>query len=128
MNPFIFIDSINYTKKNLMDNDPLAVKTYNPFIVNRGLSYFEDTIFFSNEINKNNDIPKEWQYLFYLNSITKKKRYSKWFKKIPLSKECKLIMEYYGYSVEKAKLVEGLHTADQLKIIETKLNKGGANG
>ena len=62
MKPFDFINSINFTKKNLMrntDNDELAEKGYVPFITNKTLSYFTDTLLYSNEMNKKKRRKKE---------------------------------------------------------------------
>ena len=46
-NPFDYITAINVSKKNLMrgsNNDKIAEKDYSPFLSNRSLSYFADTI------------------------------------------------------------------------------------
>ena len=51
MNPFEYLKSINESKKDIMIDD-LAEKEYNSFIVNRGLSYFKDTILYANEMNR----------------------------------------------------------------------------
>lgn len=125
MNPFDFINAINTTKEDLLAQDPLNEKDYSPFMVNRGLSYFPDTIMFANEMNRHPGIDKKWQFYYYLNSIAKKKRFSKWAKKDADTKPIRLIMEYYGYSSEKAKETLKILSSDQLKIIEEKLQKGG---
>lgn len=125
MNPFNFIDSINLSKKDLLAEDPLNIKDYSPFIVNRGLSYFHDTVMYANQMNIHNDIPKDWQYSFLLNSIPKKKRFSKWHKKETEPKSLQLVMEYFNYSSEKAKEALKVLSPEQLKVIETKLDKGG---
>ena len=81
MKPFDFINSINFTKKNLMrntDNDELAEKGYVPFITNKTLSYFTDTLLYSNEMNSLHHLDNKLQYEFFLNSIRKKKRFAKW--------------------------------------------------
>jgi CRISPR/Cas system CSM-associated protein Csm2 small subunit len=124
-NPFDFLNAINLSKKDLIREDPLTEKDYNPFMVNRGLSYFADTVMYANEMNRHSSIPKIWQNDFYLTMITKKKRFSKWHKKEANSKQLELVMEYYKYSTEKAQEVFSLLTEDQLKQIEQSLNKGG---
>lgn len=58
MNPFDVLNSINYTKKNLIDDGVCEEKQYLPFIINKGLSYFPDTLFHANEINFRNFLPK----------------------------------------------------------------------
>lgn len=124
MSPFDFLNSINYTKENLFV-DPQAKKDYEPFIVNRGLSYFHDTVFAANEMNRYSNIPEDWQFFFLLNTITKKKRFSKWSKPDKETESLKLVKTYFGYSNERAKEALGVLSDDQLKMIEEKLNKGG---
>jgi hypothetical protein len=125
MNPFDFLNAINITKKDLITEDPLNEKEYPPFMVNRGLSYFPDTVMYANEMNRNSDIPKKWQFHFLINSISKKKRFSKWHKKDADSESLQLVMEYYGYSSEKAKEAMKILSSDQLAYIKEKLSKGG---
>jgi hypothetical protein len=124
MSPFDFLNAINDNKKDLFQ-DPQAEKDYSAFMVNRGLSYFPDTVLYANEMNRYPSIPKSWQFYFFLNTIQKKKRFSKWAKKDAETKSLQLIKEYYGYSFEKAKEALSVLSVEQLSIIEEKLQKGG---
>jgi hypothetical protein len=124
MTPFDFINAINTSKENLF-SDPQANKDYNAWIVNKGLSYFPDTVLYANEMNFHRSIPKEWQFQFLLNSIPKKKRFSKWSKKDTRTETLSLVMEYFGYSEEKAKQALSILSSDQLTMIQEKLYKGG---
>jgi hypothetical protein len=124
MTPFDFINAINISKENLF-RDPQANKDYNAWIVNKGLSYFPDTVLYANEMNFHRSIPKEWQFQFLLNSISKKKRFSKWSKKDTRTETLSLVMEYFGYSEEKAKQALSILSNDQLAMIQEKLYKGG---
>jgi len=124
MSPFDFLNAINDNKKNLFE-DPQAEKDYSAFMVNRGLSYFHDTVLYANEMNRYPAIPKSWQFHYFLNTIPKKKRFSKWAKKDAETKSLQLIKEYYGYSFEKAKEALSVLSVEQLSIIEEKLQKGG---
>jgi hypothetical protein len=124
MSPFDFINAINDTKKNLFE-DPQASKDYSSFMINRGLSYFPDTVLYANEMNRHSTIPVDWQFFFFLNTIPRKKRFSKWSKKDKETKSIQLVKEYYGYSNEKAKEALSVLTDEQLKQIEEKLQKGG---
>jgi hypothetical protein len=124
MTPFDFINAINLTKKNLFE-DPQAEKDYLPFLVNRGLSYFPDTVLYANEMNRNSGIPKDWQFSFFLNTIPKKKRFSKWHKKDAESDSLTLVKEYFGYSSEKALEALSILSDEQLAMIKEKLYKGG---
>lgn len=124
MTPFDFINAINLTKKDLFE-DPQAEKDYVPFLVNRGLSYFPDTVLYANEMNRNSGIPKDWQFSFFLNTISKKKRFSKWHKKDAETEPLRLVMEYFGYSSEKAQEALSILSEDQMVMIKEKLYKGG---
>lgn len=121
--PFDFVKAINDTKEDLFV-DPLVEKDYSPFLVNRSLSFFADTVLYANEMNRYPDVPKKSQFLYYLNSIPKRKRYSKWFKKDGETKSMALVMEYFNYSSEKAKEALKILSSEQLKLIEEKLEKG----
>ena len=123
MSPFDFINSISSTKKYLMEG-PDEEKVYNKFIVNRGLSYFHDTIFYAQNMNYFHELDSKLQYDNLINTIRPAKRFSKWVK-TSKQEDIELVMEYYGYSSVKAKEVLPLLNNEQLKIIRTKLEKGG---
>ena len=124
MGPFEFTKTINETKLNLIDEDPEVEKDYIPFLVNRSLGYFMDTIMYANEMNQKNSLDHKLQYDFLLNIIRPRKRFSKWLKK---SKDdnIDLIKKFYGYSYTKAKDVVDILSEDQLKHIRSKLDTGG---
>ena len=71
-----WLNSINFTKQNLIEEDPDAIKKYPPYIVNRCLSGHLDCIMFANEMNKFPNLDKDLQYSFYLNTLRKKRRFS----------------------------------------------------
>ena len=104
--------------------DDVAEKAYASFMVNRGLSYFPDTILFANEMNVNHHIDNKLQYHFLINIIRKKKRFSKWLKPQEVN-NLELIKEYYGYSNEKAKSVLSLLNNEQLETLKKRMYKGG---
>ena len=78
-NPFQYLNAINDTKQNIMVDD-ITEKAYNSFMVNRGLSYFKDTVIFANEMNRNHHLDSRLQFDFLINIIRKRKRFSKWIK------------------------------------------------
>ena len=123
MNHFDYLNSINYSKEDIM-HDNLDEKAYNSFMVNRGLSYFNDTVIYANEMNRYAHIDSKLQYDFLRTLIRKRKRFSKWTKEDKNS-DIDLIKEYYGYSKEKAFQVLPLLSKDQLMFISKKLSKGG---
>ena len=73
-----WLNSINFTKQNLIEEDPDAISKYPPYIVNRCLSGHLDCIMFANEMNKFPNLDKDLQYSFYLNTLRKKRRFSPW--------------------------------------------------
>ena len=123
MSPFDYLNAINTTKKDIMVDD-VAEKAYASFMVNRGLSYFPDTILFANEMNVNHHIDHRLQFDFFINIIKKKKRFSKWAKAYNIE-NLELIKEYYGYSNEKAKSVLSLLNNEQLETLKKRMYKGG---
>ena len=105
-------------------HDDIAEKGYAPFMINRALSYFVDTVLFANEMNVNHHIDGRLQYHFLINIIKKKKRFSKWLKPTEVE-NLELIKEYYGYSNEKAKSVLPLFNAEHIEEIKQRIYKGG---
>lgn len=124
MSPFDYLNAINFDKKDLME-EPDNEKAYSPFMVNRGLSYFPDTILYANQMNGFNHLDNKLQFHFYLHGIQKRKRFSKWTKKDPQTETLRIIMDYYKYSEERALEALELLSADEIKIIEERMYKGG---
>jgi len=123
MNPFDFINSINYTKENLVVDD-ITEKAYNPYITNHQLSYFSDTVHIVNVLNKYHHLDKKLQYDFLLNIVRKRKRFTKWNKPDDVG-NLEVVKEYYGYSNEKAKSILPLLSPEAIEIIKQRMYKGG---
>ena len=120
-----YLNSINFTKEDLMSSeDPTWEKKYPAFIVNKCLSGFIDTIIFSNEMNKYQNLPSKLQYDFFLNSLRKKKRFSPWLRKEKI-KDLDAVKSYYGYSNEKAMQALKILNKTQIDYIKKKLDVGG---
>lgn len=129
MNPFDYLNAINDTKQNVIedsDNPELAEKLYPPYLINRGLSFFIDTVYLANEMNRHHHLENKMQFDFLINIVRKKKRFSKWFKAQP-DEDVEAVMDYYGYSQDKARQVVGLLTKDQITQIIKRQCKGGLN-
>ena len=120
MNPFELIKSISNDKKDILENE----KDYNAFMVNRGLSYFPDTVIYANEMNRFHHLDSRLQYHFLINTIRKRNRFSKWNKSIE-SENISAIKQYYGYSNEKARDVLPLLSNENLKTIRGRIQHGG---
>ena len=119
-----WLNSINQSKKNLIDEDPSLEKEYSPYIVNRIYSGHLDSIMFANEMNMNHSLPKKMQYDFFINILRVKKRFSPWLRKDEI-KDLDYVKRYYGYSNEKAKQALKILTNEQLNFIRSKFETGG---
>lgn len=123
----VYLNAINQTKKKMSDLDDdfdTVKKKYSPFIVNRCLSFFPDTLIQSNNMNRYHHLDKDMQYEYLLNSIRPRKRYSPWQKKGEHA-DLDLIKEYYGYSNSKAYEVLDLLSEDDLDRMREELSVGG---
>jgi len=131
LTPFSFVNEINYGKKDLMrdqngDHSDLLERVYNPYITNRSLSYFHDTVIHANEMNKNHHLDSRLQNVYLINTIRKRKRFSKWMKTTELD-DMEAVKEYYGYSNDKARQVLTLLNNEQLTELKQRVYKGGYN-
>lgn len=104
-------------------NDDLAEKTYSPWLTNKSLSYFSDTIHLANMMNCRHYLDHKLQYYFLINIVRPSKRFSKWVKK-QKDEDLEAVAEYYGYSIEKAKSALQILNPEELKIIKNKIHKG----
>ena len=123
MNPFQYLTAINDSKQDIMVDD-IAEKGYNAFMVNRGLSYFNDTVLMANEMNQHAHLDSRLQFDFLKNIVRKKKRFSKWTK-AQSSSDVEVVKQYYGYSNQKARQIYDLITPDQMEELRKKVYKGG---
>lgn len=123
MTPFDYLNSINDTKQDIM-TDEIDERAYVPFVVNRTLSYFSDTVAIANEMNRYHHIDKKLQYHFLINIIRKRKRFSKWIKP-DLVSDMEVVKQYYGYSNEKARQVFHLLSPEHIEELRKKVSKGG---
>ena len=120
-----WLNSINFNKDNLIEEDPSTIKNYAPYIINRCLSGNIDSILFANEMNKYSFLDKDMQYSFYLNTLRKKKRFSPWLRKDKVT-DLEIIKQYYGYSNEKASNALKILTPEQINFIKQRLETGGS--
>ena len=102
-------------------------KKYPPFIINKCLAPFPETVHLVNEMNVNHHLDSKLQYDFLLNSIRPRDRYTPWLKAKKI-KNLEYVKEYYGYSNEKAKSALDILNDEQIETIKDSLNKGGKNG
>ena len=123
-----YLKAINKTKEKLMDtNDAMWEKRYAPFIVNKCLAPFPDTVHLVNEMNISHHLDSKLQFDFLLNSLRSRDRFTPWLKAKKI-KNIEYVKEYYGYSNEKAKAALDVLNDEQIKTIKDSLSKGGKNG
>ena len=123
-----YLKAINQTKEPLLDSeDEQWVKGYTPYIVNKCIAPFPDSILLVNEINQLNRLDKKLQFDFLINSLRPRKRYVPWMKAKKL-KSLEYVKEYYGYNNEKAKAALDILNDEQISAIKERLNKGGRDG
>ena len=125
--PFDYINSITYDKNNMMrdsENDTLAEKAYEPWLTNKALSHYPDTILHANLMNCNYHLDNRPQYEFLINSVRRKKRFEKWTKKAE-DQNLKLVCELYGCNATVGKQYLSLLSNEQLNIIKKEKETGG---
>ncbi len=120
-----WLNSLNFTKENLLNDDPHLIKEYPPYIINRCLSGHLDAVMYAQEMNKYHFLDKDLQYNFYLNTLRKRKRFSPWIRKEKVS-DLDYVKRYYGYSNEKASQIMKILTPEQITYIKQRLETGGS--
>jgi len=121
MNPFDVVTDVGYSKKGIISKD--NEKDYAPFLVNRSMSYFIDTLYYAQEMNINPGIDNLLQYDYYFNSVPKKKRFSKWTKKV-VDEDVELVAEYYNYGYKRAEEACKILSKEHIARIKDCLTRG----
>lgn len=122
MTPFDYLNSLNDKKTNLRD----SLEDYAPFIVNKGLSYYADTVLLANEMNINSHLDPKMQYDFLFGTISKGKRFSKWFKP-EKDDDIKFLQEALSYNRMRAEEALRLLGEEGVAQMRKDLSKGGRN-
>ncbi len=124
MNPFDFVKEILQGKKQLIVDD-LTEKEYNPFIINRSLSYHKDCVLYANEMNRRHFVDKKLQNALLLNTVRSQKRpFAKWVK-AEKSDDLECIKQVYGFSDSKAREALRLLSKDQIQQLKEQTDTGG---
>lgn len=123
-NPFEYVNQILQGKKQLIV-DGITEKLYEPFLVNRALSYHKDCIMYANEMNRRHLIDKKLQNDFLINTIRSYKRpFNKWIK-AEKSEDIACIKTYFGLSDAKAREALKLLNEEQILELKEKTDIGG---
>jgi hypothetical protein len=120
------LPSILQTKKSVF-RDEIDFKEYNPWIINRALSYHMDCVLYVNEMNRYSSLDPDIQYQYLLNTIRSMKRKFQPWQKSETDKDIECVKQYFGYSNEKAKEALRILTPEQIAEIKAKIIKGGVN-
>jgi|TARA_B110000285_G_C15138219_1_gene628702 hypothetical protein len=124
-NPFDFVKSVSYDKKDIMYDD-IEEKSYAPFLTNKALSYQQDSLFFANEMNTRHGCDNRLQYLFLLNTLRKRQRFSKW-QKPSVSSKIDTVKEYYQVSTKQAKEYVSVLSESDYRQLKKRMNTGGTD-
>ena len=123
-----YLNAINHQKIDLMDGeDEFWEKKYPAYIVNKCLSAFPECILYVNELNKMHHLDKRLQFQFLLNSIGRKKRFSKWLRTNKI-KNLEYVKEYYGYNNDKARQALDILDNEEIEYIKKIISRGGKHG
>jgi len=119
-NPFDYIANIRSKTPKL---DPTA---HNPFMVNRGFSYYKDCVLYANEMNRNyGSLSADMQYEFLYNIIPRGKQvYGKWAK-TEKDEDVELIQDYFQVNRQRATEILSLINKDVIDMIHERIYKGG---
>jgi len=127
LSPFDFINALSFTKEDVIgdsENPNLTEKQYNAYIINRGLTNFEDTILHANEMNMRHNMFYKGQFDYYRAALRKRKRFSKW-PKADKSKDLDAIQQVYDCNRTVAKLYLKALSKEDMKAVHDKLVTGG---
>jgi hypothetical protein len=122
INPFDYVKAIN-ANHDIME-DEVSEKQYNPYIVNKAMSFGMDTVIQANEMNSRPHLDKRLQFSFFINSIRPRKRFNPWLKAEKIQ-DLDAIKQYYQYSTDKALHVLNILTPRQIDVIKERLYTGG---
>lgn len=122
LSPFDFAKSINEKHDDLLKVQPEAEKDYQPFLVNRALSFSPDTVLYANMMNQCPNVDKKLQYDYLFASVRRRKRYDKWIKREE-DELVPLVATIYNVSQKKATEYLTMLTKEQRE--ELKRGYGG---
>lgn len=123
INPFDFVNAIHHSKEQLVC-DEWSEKQYNPFIVNKSLSFGSDTVVQANEMNSRPHLDKRMQFDFLINTVRPRKRFNKWIKADKID-NLEVVKTYFSYNTEKALQAMAILSPEQIQQIKDKMFTGG---
>ena len=116
---FGLINSLSYDKVNHIELNPDNLKAYNAWMTNVAFSLHADSIFYANEMNRLPHLSAQLQHDFYFHGLPKRKRFSKWPKKMEVSDEVEFVAEFYDLNNERAReIVDVLKATNQQNMLD----------
>lgn len=119
---FQFLDDLEWKKVGILNEENL--KDYSPFVVNRFLSACPDCLMHAMQMNERRNLAPELNFLYYFHALRPRKRFSKWLKR-PVDKRMETICQYFDYSLRQAQMVSHLISDEQIRLMESRMDKGG---
>ena len=120
--PFDFVSAASFSKENIMETE--GDEKYIPAIVDKAFSYFPDSILYANALNNYHfDLTKQMQFQYYINTLRRRKRFSKWYKPEPDDALLETICRKYNCNKKVAKEYLLLFSDDDLNKLE-KIREG----
>lgn len=113
---FDLVNEINFGKTNIAALESTGRSAYNAFMVNRALSQNVETVIPAQIMNFYHELDPDIQMEYLIQTIPKKKRYSKWAKETP-SEYVECVVTWYNVSKSKALEIIDLLDADELAEI-----------
>ena len=124
MNPFDIVTAVRSTKNYIL-GVTMKEEDYPKFMVNRALSYHKDAISYAQDMNLYHNIDNTLQFDYMFKSIRKNNtRSGKWGKAEKPDSKITSIMQYYGYSYQKAVEVSKILNKEQIAYIKLKTLHG----
>lgn len=125
--PFDWVESISSTKEDLVEAGR-DIKEYVPFLTNRALSLFPDSILYVNEMNHLHGLDRRMQYDYLRHALRKKTRRSgKWPKPEDLEAQ-QAVSWKYDLSPRKARealtILPVSHVTDIIKEMKKHAEHG----
>lgn len=124
-NPFTILNNINTSTENLLRDNEAGIEVYSSYMINRGLSLFQDSVLLADEMNRAHELNNLLQYEFYLHGLRKRKRFSKWPKKKNKDEDIAFISDFYKYNTRRAEEALSLLDENQLEELKKTRMKGG---
>jgi nitrogen regulatory protein PII-like uncharacterized protein len=127
-NPFDYVNSILKNKLNMIrgseEGIEITSKPYNPYLTNKALSFYVDSVLYANEMNMLSHIDKDQQYEYLINNIRSMNRTHTWFKQ-EKNEDIELLMGYYYVNRQRAIEISKFISEEDLKKIKSQVKDGG---